>query len=240
MLNLIKTGLEDIQQTFDIKEDLYEKYVENEIKKDKNLISLIQKRDNNFDWTTETPLGGAGTTLNACILYSLIRHHKIFSVLETGVSGGYYSSFMLSALKKNRKYYIPEICLLVSLELSNDKNKVGKLIPENLKENWFLHSGINSLEKLEQYKNNNGFKYQLYSHDSLHTMSHMLKELKYFQQCKEDKFFIFIDDEKSDNFWNKCLQINAFKKEGYKLKYISGTESRLKGHMGGFIQYVKA
>jgi hypothetical protein len=70
-------------------------------------------------------------------------------------------------------------------------------------------------------------------------MSHMLKELSEFKRSTQDKFVIFIDDQVSDNFWERCIQMNAFAKNGYTVKCISGAESRLKGHMGGFLLYVK-
>jgi len=64
-------------------------------------------------------------------------------------------------------------------------------------------------------------------------------ELIEFKKSTSDQFIIFIDDEKSEGFWNHCLRTNAFKKNGYDVKYISGQESRLKGHLGGFILYRK-
>jgi hypothetical protein len=232
--DVLRVGLEDIADCFRIKENLYEKYVEKEIFKDNLLFSLMQKRDYGFiDYKSETPLGGSGTTLNACVLYSLIRHYEIGDVIETGVSGGYYSSFMLAALQHNT---FAGNCpgILTSLELSDDKEKVGKLVPENLKIGWDLRMGKSSLDYFISHKNHSA---QLYSHDSLHTMSHMLKELKEFQKSKSNNFFVFIDDEKSDNFWNRCIQTGAFKLPGYSVKHISGAESRLNGHLGGFIRF---
>ena len=67
----------------------------------------------------------------------------------------------------------------------------------------------------------------------------MLKELNEFKNNKSLDFFVFIDDEKTDNFWQHCLNMGAFQKPGYSVKYISGAESRLQGHLGGFLHYVK-
>jgi hypothetical protein len=236
---LCKVGLEDIQTTFDIKENLWEKFVEKEIKLNKDLMKLIWKRQDDFDWTKETPLGGAGTSLNGIALYCLVRYSGMSFVIETGVSGGYYTSFLLAALTKNNTYPI-----LKSLELSDDLNEVGKLIPENIKKeylesgenDWHLLLGQSSLVHFYQMGEHNA---DLYCHDSLHTMSHMLKELDQFKKTTSETFFVFIDDEKSDNFWERCLQTGAFKKPGYDFKYISGKESRLKGHLGGFLYYKK-
>jgi hypothetical protein len=235
--DLMKIGLEDLEACFDIKENFYEKYLENEILKNKLLLPLMKQRDcGTFNWVDETPLGGMGTTLNACVLYSLIRHHKIKHVIETGVSGGYYSSFMLAALNENNNEG-----LLTSLEISDNKQEVGKFVPKfqlNDGVNWDLRMGRSSLEYFSDCKKDK-VKHNavLYSHDSLHTMAHMLKELKEFKESTSDVFYVFIDDEKSDRFWERCLEAGFFKKQGYEVKYVSGAESRLRGHLGGFVQY---
>ncbi len=236
ILDLIKVALQDIEKCFEIQDNLYEKYIEAEVLKDEDLLKLLNVRDNNFNWQVETPLGGAGTTLNACVLYALIRHHNMCRVIETGVSGGYYSSFMLSALSKTLSKRQPT---LTSLEISDDLTKVGKLVPFKLLSDkvvaWDLQMGKSSLEFLTKEKH----WANMFSHDSLHTMAHMMKELAEFKKCTADEFFVFIDDEKSDDFWNRCLKLNAFNKPGYTVKLISGTESRLQGHLGGFVRYKK-
>lgn len=237
--DVIRVGLEDISEAFGIKENIYEKYIEGEIKKNSDLMSLIEKREAEFDWEKETPLGGAGTTLNGCVLYCLIRYFDMCSVIETGVSGGYYTSFMLAALNENNYHG-----QLLSLELSDNKKEVGKLVPKfklNEGVDWKLDLGKSSLEHFKEWKEK-GINHaaDLYSHDSLHTMSHMIKELNEFKESKSEKFFIFIDDEKSDNFWERCWAIGAFNKPGYVARGISGVESRLNGHLGGFLYYVKS
>jgi hypothetical protein len=236
MWDIVRIGLEDIAKTFGIEENLYTKYVEGEIKKDPDLMALTERRNSNFDWQVETPLGGAGTTLNACVLYCLIRYYGFQGVLETGVSGGYYSTFMINALLKADGF-----ANLTSLELSSDMDKVGSLVPQKYKDmrnRWALVTGRDSVQVLKEWwKEHPKMVYNLWCHDSLHTMSHMLKELTEFKKCDLDRFFVFIDDEKSDNFWQKCLQTGAFKKSGYDVKWISGVESRLQGHLGGFLKY---
>jgi hypothetical protein len=129
--------------------------------------------------------------------------------------------------------------------------EVGKLIPEATKNktigngdndelDWRLITGKSSLDYFADLKSSNSkHNAQLYSHDSLHTFKHMFLELQEFKQSTSDEFYVFIDDEKSDEFWNKCLQTGAFKKNGYEFMYISGKESRLNGHLGGFLKYKK-
>ncbi len=79
----------------------------------------------------------------------------------------------------------------------------------------------------------------LYCHDSLHTMKHMMKELLQFKKCQLDNFFIYIDDQNTDNFWQIVSSMKGFGKLGYNTEKIDGSESRLKAHLGGFIQYTK-
>ena len=238
MWDLVRIALEDIQSTFGITENLYEKYVKGEIKKDELLVPLIERRQNNFDWKVETPLGGPGTSLNSCVLYSLIRHFDMGTVIETGVASGFCTLFMLAALKKNYP------AKLVSLELSDDKKEVGKLVPQELRlpfdgaSGWDLRMGASSLEYFKTLKSLGGnHKAQLYSHDSCHTMEFMTKELLEFKQSASDHFIIFFDDQMSENFWDRSLKMKLFDKKGFEVKWISGAESRLRGHLGGFVQY---
>src|SRR3990167_2314905 len=211
MWDLVRIALEDIQNCFGITENLYEKYVEGEIKKDELLVPLIARRQNNFDWK-----------------------------VETGVAGGFYTLFMLAALKKNYP------AKLVSLELSDEKDEVGKLVPEELRlpfdgiSGWDLRMGASSLEYFKTLKSlGAGHKAQLYSHDSLHTMEFMTKELLEFKQSQSNHFIVFFDDQMSESFWDRCLKMKLFDKKGFDVKCVSGQESRLRGHLGGFIQYKK-
>lgn len=229
MLEILKVGLEDVAKCFSIDKDLYETYVQGEIAANEELRSVISTREQMTDWQDLTPLGGPGTILNGCVLYSLVRHYGLSSVLETGVSGGFYTSFLLAALKQSSGR-------LVSLELSDDKKEVGKLVPWKDYEGWHLIDGVDSIAHMIK---NPPTTTQMCCHDSLHTMSHMLKELMLFKKCALNESFIYFDDQNSDNFWQRCLDTNAFQKPGYTIKYISGNESRLEGHLGGFIKYEK-
>lgn len=240
MNELLKTGLEDIANCFEIDKNLYETYVVGEIYKNKSLMELIEKRQNITNWKVTTPLGGPGTVLNGMVLYSLIRHYDMCDVLETGVAGGLYTGFLLAGLETNNW---EDNGVLTSLEISDDMEKVACLLPDglrNAKVDWYLKTGRSSLEYFVDLRQRN-LKHaaDLYSHDSLHTMSHMLKELIEFKKSASDKFIVFIDDEKSEDFWNKSLSGGFFNKSGYDVRYISGQESRLNGHLGGFVQFIK-
>lgn len=226
--NLVRVGLQDIAGRFEIKEDLFDKYVKAEALENENLVRIIQSRDKIRDWKVDTPLGGPGTVLNAVALYSLVRHFQLGNIIETGVSGGFYTAFILAALQKNGRGE------LVSVELSDDKTQVGKLIPEGLKsDRWILEDGTDSIEFLKGQVMDD----QLFCHDSLHTMKHMTQELMEFKRCELDDFFIYIDDQDTEMFWDNCIRMNLFEKPGYKVSKIRGKESRLKGHLGGFLRY---
>jgi len=227
----IETALVDIEQAFGFQQyTLWSpKRTIEWLGEQKSLTEAVKKREGITDWRTVTPLGGPGTVLNAAVLYTLITHLHLYNVTETGVSGGFYTIFLLHALQDHQG-------LLTSLELE-DNDKVAHLVPANLRgyRGWHLHKGTDSLKFLKDDPKVS----VLYCHDSLHTMSHMLKELEQFKKCQKDKFIIFIDDQDTDKFWQRCLSMGAFQKPGYSVKWISGNESRLKGHLGGFLYYVK-
>ena len=119
MEQLIKVGLEDISKCFDIDEDLYKKYYQEEILKDKNLVGVINARNNIGDWRSETPLGGPGTVLNGIILYCLIRHYKIscFLVFSLTIKSYYCQDDMfLCTVLFNILFSSSTIPLALSLE----------------------------------------------------------------------------------------------------------------------------
>lgn len=229
-MEIVKIGLEDICGAFNIKEDLLKKYFIEEILKNQDLLDVIKIRNEIEDWRIATPLGGPGTVLNGIIAYCLIRHYDLEFVLETGVAAGFCTCFLLAAVQKNNKGK------LYSVELSDDEKEVGKLVKN--KERWSLSMGQDSIGYLKS-SSELIEKTALFCHDSLHTMSHMLQELLEFKKCEKDRFLIYIDDQISDNFWTKCLRMKSFEKPGYEVSFISGAESRLEGHLGGYIKYEK-
>jgi hypothetical protein len=225
-----------VQDVFGISDDLYEKYVNDEILKDAVLVDLLRIRENDFNWIVKSCLGGPGTVLNAFVIYSLIRHFDLKKVIETGVSGGFFTTFLLSALAKNGND-----CYLDSVEFSSDLEHIGHLIPASIKANnvnWKLHTGIDSLLWFEQLKNDGKtVDADLYCHDSLHTMSHMTKELLWFKKCEKEKFFVYVDDQNSDDFWERSKKIKLFNKKQYAIITISGNDFQPAGHLGGFLRY---
>lgn len=235
MEKLIQANLEDLAKCFGIEKDLFETFYKKEILENEILISIIEKRNGMGDWKKVTPLGGPGTVLNGVALYCLVRHYNMVNILETGVSGGFYTAFLLEGLRANSW----EPSGLISIELSESPD-VGNLLPESLRELdwWNLVTGKDSIKCLKESYREVKHSY-LFCHDSLHTMSHMMQELMQFKRSEMSQFFVFIDDQNSDEFWRRCLQTGAFKKPGYEVTYVSGNECRVPGHLGGFIKFEK-
>jgi len=105
------------------------------------------------------------------IFYFLMRIIKPEIVIETGVSFGVTSAFMLQALEDNGFGKLYSIDL--PLQFAN-KEEVGKLVPKRLKHRWELILGDAKielpklLEKLDYI--------DVFYHDSLHTYEHMIFE----------------------------------------------------------------
>jgi len=99
--------------------------------------------------------------------YLIIRLMKPKIVVETGVSAGRSSAFMLQALEDNGYGYLYSI--------DPDPN-AGYAIPDNLKRRWFFISKKSSealpslLERLNQV--------DMFLHDSLHTYENMMYEFE--------------------------------------------------------------
>jgi len=228
--NFIGLALEDLCREFRLPFDKVFYFVKDEIFNKKELTDLMIFRDDDTDKNPiNFPLGGPGTFLNGSVIYALIRYLNCKKVIETGVANGYYTSFLLSAVIENDGF-------LESVELSNNLNEVAKYVPEKYKKynNWKLNCGHDSVNFLKNIKQ---MDYDFYCHDSLHTTYHMTKELLQFKRCDRDNFYIFFDDQNDDNFWTRALNLKLFKKNGYDMKLIEGKDTKLQGHLGGFLSY---
>jgi hypothetical protein len=95
-------------------------------------------------------------------------------VVETGVAYGVTTAFILKALESNGKGNLHSIDLP---PLGKNANKfVGYLVPEELKDRWFLHRGVSKRvfpKLLPQLK-----KVDIFVHDSLHTYWNIRYELQ--------------------------------------------------------------
>jgi predicted O-methyltransferase YrrM len=117
---------------------------------------------------------GLQMTREAAALYLLIRLIKPDRIIETGVSAGVSSTYLLRALHDNNKGE------LYSIDLPPDNLPPGKecgwAVPESLRGRWHLHIG-DAKEILEPLLDSVS-KIDCFIHDSLHTYDHMMWEFR--------------------------------------------------------------
>ncbi|MGC9069351.1 MAG: class I SAM-dependent methyltransferase [Thermoprotei archaeon] len=111
--------------------------------------------------------------LEGPVIYALIRSLKPNIVVETGVANGSSTTFILKALETNHKGQ------LFSIDMpSNYLNvkEIGWLVPEYLRKRWklIIEDAKTALPKLLF----NLKHVDIFLHDSLHTLDHVLFELK--------------------------------------------------------------
>ena len=109
---------------------------------------------------------GIGGTLGT-VLYALCRKLKPDTVVETGVSGGVSSSFILCALEENQHGE------LFSIDLPWGEQS-GWMIPDYLRHRWHLEQG-RSAEKLPPLLEKLG-AIDMFLHDSEHSYENMFRE----------------------------------------------------------------
>ncbi len=107
-------------------------------------------------------------------LYLIVRLIQPDCIVETGVSAGASSAYILRALEDNKKG------MLYSIDLPPDNLPEGKtsgwIVPEALRGRWRLNIG-DSKELLEPLLNDVG-EIDCFIHDSLHTYEHMKWEFR--------------------------------------------------------------
>jgi predicted O-methyltransferase YrrM len=134
--------------------------------------------------------GAMVSPLEGPIIYTIIRCLKPKIVVETRVANGASSTFILSALEKNN------LGKLYSIDLpSKDlllKEEIGWLVPQYLRHRWELIIG-NSRIVLPKLLAELGHV-DIFLHDSLHTLEHVLFELKKSYNYIPKGGFLIVDD----------------------------------------------
>jgi predicted O-methyltransferase YrrM len=131
-------------------------------------------------------------------LYVLVRALKPDIFVETGVSGGESSTFILQAMEDNKKGELHSIDFPQAIvekgltTISLDGKPSGWLIPEHLKHRWHLTLG-KSEEVMEPLLKKLG-KIDIFFHDSLHTYDHMLFEYNACWDYLVDDGILISDD----------------------------------------------
>ena len=167
----------------------------------KKLDEYINKQDINSNFFKDNPAGRLGRESQphaGYFLYVLVRALKPDIFVETGVSGGESSTFILQAMEDNKKgklYSVdfPQAIVEKGLTtISPEGTSSGWLIPDNLKHRWDLTLGKSEdvlpplLKKLD--------KIDIFFHDSLHTYDHMLFEYNTCWDYLKDNGILISDD----------------------------------------------
>jgi predicted O-methyltransferase YrrM len=103
-------------------------------------------------------------------LYTLCREIKPGIVIETGVSSGVSSAYILAALEAN-KYGD-----LYSIDIASRPQQVGWVIPEYLRQRWHLVSGKSSDKLPTLFKDIRTV--DIFFHDSDHSYENMMWEFE--------------------------------------------------------------
>ena len=171
----IKNYYESISKNSKLKNHLDNKF--------KKLDEYINKQDINSNFFKDNPAGRLGRESQpyaGYFLYLLVRALKPDIFVETGVSGGESSTFILQAMEDNKKgklYSIdfPQAIVEKGLTtISPEGTSSGWLIPDYLKHRWDLTLGKSEDILLPLLKKLG--KIDIFFHDSLHTYDHMLFE----------------------------------------------------------------
>lgn len=159
--NIENDRINAINGIFDTDKDEIHKYVEEAMK-----ISI--ENENNIGHYNG--LGSPMGRTDRITLYCLVRIFKPKICIETGTAAGASSIYILSAMELNN------VGLLFSIDFSDNKYKIGNLIPNELRHRLQLFYG-DSLSIIPDLTS----KYthiDLFLHDSKHTYHHMMAEYK--------------------------------------------------------------
>jgi hypothetical protein len=157
------------------------------------------------------------------LIYVLIRHLKPRVVLETGVYYGGNSAFALLALNRNNSGKLISVdypdydirlsgldsfrhSLVGDSELYDPALRPGFMIPEYLKANWEIIEG-DSLQVIPSLNE----EFDLYIHDSDHSMEFLSLELAAAWEKLSKSALILVDDiDWSNAFYAFCVRHRLF------------------------------
>ncbi|MFC2069673.1 class I SAM-dependent methyltransferase [Chloroflexota bacterium] len=156
---------------------------------------------------------GIGAVLGEMV-YALCRKLEPESVVETGVSSGISSSYILCALEENKKGN------LYSIDLPWGEDS-GWIIPDYLRHRWHLELGSSS-EKLPPLLGKLG-TIDIFFHDSEHSYQNMLREYEtVWAYLKKSGILLSHNISHSRAFPDFCES--------------SGVKGLLLGDMGGIVK----
>lgn len=146
--------------------------------------------------------------------YALFREVQPEVVLETGTATGATTSWLLTALHKNRKgrllsIDLPAVSNELTMSVGIKRDNVGMLIPEAYRDRWEYHEGDAKILLPKLLVEN---AVDVFIHDSLHTRTHMLFEYNCARALMKPGTIIMSDDIT----WNQAffLFVKSHKLEG--------------------------
>lgn len=194
--NLTGAGIEEIQSYYD------------EITLDREFHNHLEGNRGNagnrrWGWGISPMLG--------TVLYVICRYIQPVIVVETGVSSGISSSYILHSLEDNKSGS------LYSIDMPGQEQS-GRLIPEYLRHRWQLFTGLSVDELpplLEKLKTIN-----IFMHDSEHSYENMLWEYDTaWTHLKSGGILLSHNIDDNDAFSDFCRSIG---KKGYLLTNMGG------------------
>jgi predicted O-methyltransferase YrrM len=165
------------------------------------LDEYVNGQNFNSNFFKDNPAGRLGRESQpyaGYFLYMLVRALKPDIFVETGVSGGESSTFILQAMEDNKRGNLHSIDFPQAIvekgltTISPEGKSSGWLIPDYLKHRWHLTLGKSEevleplLKKLD--------KIDIFFHDSLHTYEHMLFEYNICWDHIKDNGVLISDD----------------------------------------------
>ncbi len=161
---------------------------------------------------------GCQMTRELPCLYLLTRLMKPNKVVETGVSSGASSSYILRALKDNKRGK------LYSIDLPPDNlpqgKKSGWLVPDELRDIWDLRIG-DTKQILDPLLKEIG-EIDFFVHDSLHTYGHMMWEYKcVWPYLRRGGLFLSHDVGANDAFLDFMKEVNV-RWHDYRVFHVLG------------------
>ena len=139
-------------------------------------------------------------------LYAAIRSSRPSVVVETGTAAGASAVYILTALERNQRGR------LISVDASGERENVGRLIPDELRNRLQLLSG-DSLVLLPSVTES-GTTVDFFVHDSLHTYTHMMAEYEWAYSNAGSRCVLCSHDILMTNAWPHFLRRHGIAKAG--------------------------
>lgn len=148
-------------------------------------------RDTKVQLQTDAPQHFASDYAFGRLCFALARAVKPEVIVETGVSLGFSSTFLLAALDENGSGKLHSVDLPPLGD--NSDEYTGSAIPKDLKKNWTLHRGTVRQMLPQVIKQQTG-SISLAVFDSLHTYKTMKFELDTLSKYGKGSALVLVDD----------------------------------------------